>query len=88
MKTLALLSALALMAISMPPVFAHHSFWHQVKDQVYNQHGWQYGYGAYPPPANYPGTGYGHSNPWGTYGTQQGWGGAQYGRHEYEEHHN
>jgi|GEM_PF-1739125 hypothetical protein len=69
------------------PAEAHHSFWHQVKDQVYNSHGWQYGYGAYPPPVNYHGTNYGYSNPWGTYGVQQGWGHAQYGGHsEYTEH--
>ncbi len=86
MKQFALMiGALAVVAISAQPVFANHSFWHQVKDQVYNSHGWQYGYGTYPAPRNYPGTTYGHSNPWGTYGYQQGWGHAQRDAHEYQE---
>ncbi len=91
MKKVALISAVVLITFAMPPAFSQHSFWHQVKDQVYNRHGWQYGYGQYPPAVNYYGTGYGYSNPWGTYGVQQGWGHAQYGRqyggHEYREHH-
>lgn len=86
-RKFALFAVLVLMAITLPlPVFAQHSFWHQVKDQAFNRHGWQYGYGSYPAPTYYPGNqngygGYGHSNPWGTYGVQRGWGGAQYGQY-------
>lgn len=63
------------------------SFWHQVKDQASNRHGWQYGNGTY---RNYGGHGGGYGtgyNPWGSYGTQQGWGHQQVEQHQLQEHH-
>jgi hypothetical protein len=85
-------------ATSIKPVEAQ-SFWHQVKDQASNRHGWQYGYGTYPQWRNYGGHGGGHGggyygggsygtgyNPWGAYGAQQGWGHQQVEQHQLQEH--
>ena len=71
---IATLSLVLLFTVLIKPAEAHHSFWHRAKDQMTNRHGWQYGYGAYPAYNNYRGTSWGNSNPWGTYGAQQGWG--------------
>lgn len=84
--TLALLLLALSFGVLIKPAEAHHSFWHQVKDQMYNKHGYQYGYGAYPSHNNYRGTSWGHSNPWGTYGVQQGWGHQQSEHQQLEQH--
>lgn len=85
--TIAMLLFLLAFTVLVKPAEAQHSFWHRVKDQMSNRHGWQYGYGSYPTYNNYRGSNWGHSNPWGTYGAQQGWGHQQGNHHEYEEHH-
>ena len=91
--TIAMLLFALAFTVLVKPAEAQHSFWHQARDQMTNRHGWQYGYGTYPSYHNYRGTNWGHSNPWGNYGMQQGWGNARYGGHrEYIEpggyHHN
>ncbi|HEY9680479.1 MAG TPA: hypothetical protein V6C86_02710 [Oculatellaceae cyanobacterium] len=85
--TIAMLLFALAFTVLVKPAEAQHSFWHQARDQMTNRHGWQYGYGSYPTYNNYRGTSWGNSNPWGTYGMQQGWGHAQADHHEYEEHH-